>query len=132
MKEGGGAGGGGEGGGWAGNGGGRRSFGDLLSNQQIYRALSYRPASYTVPRCARLFIRLQMNKEGRSMLADQEERGARATATSPPMDSNLAAKEVSGTARQTGERSLSLSLSLSHSLPGHVIRETLISSRAKS
>lgn len=52
------------------NGGGRRSFGDLLSNQQIYRALSYRPASYTVPRCARLFIRLQMNKEGRSMLAE--------------------------------------------------------------
>ena len=68
------------------------------------------------------------------MLADQEERGARATATSPPMDSNLAAKEVSGTARRTGEGSLSLSLSLSlsHSLPGHVIRETLISSRAKS
>ena len=46
------------------------------------------------------------------MLADQEERGARATATSPPMDSNLAAKEVSGTARRTGEGSLSLSLSL--------------------
>lgn len=47
------------------------------------------------------------------MLADQEERGARATATSPPMDSNLAAKEVSGTARRTGEGSLSLSFSFS-------------------
>lgn len=49
----------------------RRSFGDLLSNQQIYRTLSYRPAAYTVPRSVRLFIRLQMNKEGRSMLADR-------------------------------------------------------------
>lgn len=66
------------------------------------------------------------------MLADQE-RGARATATSPPMDSNLAVEKF--LARRGGRgRGLSLSLFLFFSLLslGHVIRETLISSRAKS
>lgn len=95
------------------NGGGRRSFGDLLSNQQIYRALSYRPASYTVPRCARLFIRLQMNKEGRSMLADQERR-ARANGYKSTYGFQSSGREVSGTARVP---SLSLSPVMSYAKP---------------